>query len=157
MYYFYRFPGAENHAFILEFFTYIGDHYLGEKRPKEFIFHLLNINIPGLFCIEPGKEISHVAQSIPVSFKTILREYIQRNRLNSAVVGHVTAIWVSAVIHTCTCTCIQYMYIYCTDLGIFCLGINSHEITIFCYSFCEILGNFVMKQHVHVIYNFLPN
>ena len=96
--YVYRFAGAENHTFIFEFLTYMGEHYLGERRPKEFVFHLLSMNIPGLFAVEPSKN-DHAAQSVPVCFKTMLREYIQRNRLTNSVVGHVTAIWVSTYIY----------------------------------------------------------
>lgn len=52
------------------------------------------MNIPGLFVVEPGKETRASSQGVPVSFKTILREYIQRNKLSSSVVSHVTGIWV---------------------------------------------------------------
>ena len=100
-YYFIRFPGAENHSFILEFLTYVGDHYLSERRPKDFIFHLLSMNIPGLFVVEPGKENHAASQGVPISFKTILREYIQRNRLSTSVVSHVTAIWVCVLSLLC--------------------------------------------------------
>ena len=105
-----RFSGAENHAFIFEFFTYMGEHYLGERRPKDFVFHLLSMNIPGLFGIEPSKN-NHAAQSVPVCFKTMLRDYIQRNRLTNSVVGHVTAIWVST--YVCVCVCITNMLFVC--------------------------------------------
>lgn len=73
--------------------TYVSEHYLSEKRPKDYIFHLLSMNIPGLFVVQPGKE-SHTAQGVPISFKATLREYIQRNRLSNSVISHVTAIWV---------------------------------------------------------------
>ena len=73
-------------------------HYLGERRPKTFVYHLLSMNIPGLFAIEPSKN-DHAAQNVPVCFKSMLREYIQRNRLTKSVVGNVTAIWVSTYIY----------------------------------------------------------
>ena len=55
------------------------------------------MNIPGLFVVQSGKE-SHTAQSVPVCFKTMLRDYIQRNRLSSSVISHITAIWVSSIV-----------------------------------------------------------
>ena len=56
------------------------------------------MNIPGLFAVEPSKN-DHAAQSVSVCFKTMLREYIERNRLTNSVIGHVTAIWVSTCIY----------------------------------------------------------
>ena len=69
------------------------DTYLEERRPKEFIFHLLSMNIPGLFAVEKGS--GHESKSVPVTFQTFLKDYIQRHRLTPAVVTHVSAVWVS--------------------------------------------------------------
>ena len=96
----------------------MGEHYLGERRPKEFVFHLLSMNIPGLFAIEPSKN-NHAAQSLPVCFKTMLRDYIQRNRLTNSVVGHVTAIWVSIYVYIYIYIYI-YIYMYITNMLFVC-------------------------------------
>ncbi len=67
-----------------------------EKRPLDFIVHLLTMHLPGLFGVEPGKTpATSTALGVPKTFQTMLREHIQRNRLTQTIISHVTAIWVS--------------------------------------------------------------
>lgn len=89
----YRFGGAQNHTFVLEFLITVADSYLTERRPKEFIYHLLNMNIPGLFAVERGG--GNESKSVSITFVTFLKEYIQRHSLTSAVISHVSTVWVS--------------------------------------------------------------
>ena len=73
----------------------VAQQYVDERRPKEYIYQLLSMNIPGLFAIDAKLKDHHQALSVTLTFQTMLRDYIQRNRLNESVIGHVTAIWVS--------------------------------------------------------------
>ena len=89
-----RFSGAQNHGFILEFLIHVSDNYRDERKAKQFVLDLLGMHLNGLFGVEQLTGKDHAAQSVPITFQTFLREYIQRNHLTSAIIAHVTAIWV---------------------------------------------------------------
>ena len=54
----------------------------------------LSMRIPELFAVESSKN-DPAAQGLPLYFKTMLREYIQRNRLANSVIDYFTTKWVS--------------------------------------------------------------
>ena len=80
--------------FILEFLLSVGDHYRDDRRAKQFIFDLLSIQLSGLFNVDRASAGDHAVHSVPITFQTFLREYIQRNHLTSVIINHVTEIWV---------------------------------------------------------------
>ncbi len=69
------------------------DHYVDEKRPIDFVVHILSMHLPGLFSVDQAKPTA-AALSVPKTFRTMLREHIQRNRLTQAIISQVTAVWV---------------------------------------------------------------
>ena len=70
--------------------------------------NLLSMHIPGLFAMESVKN-DPAAQGVPLYFKTMLREYIQRNRLADLIIDYFTTKWVSIhytkLVHCCILNC----------------------------------------------------
>lgn len=73
--------------------------YLEQGRAKDFIFDLLQLDVPRLFVMESEGSSSTVqsdllATSVSDDFTNFLTDYIQRNGLREEMLRGVETIWV---------------------------------------------------------------
>ena len=61
----------------------VGDHYVQDGCPHDFILDLLCINVPKLFGLPEDTDESHpVAVEVQSEFSAFIQSYIHRNALN---------------------------------------------------------------------------
>lgn len=94
------FKDAQHHNSLLDFLKSVARCYLEQKRPKEFIMDLLELNVPDLFMMDCEGSTSTIqsdilSNSVPDEFTQFLTEYIQRNHLHQVILEDVEKIWVS--------------------------------------------------------------
>ena len=73
----YRFSGAKEHHFMLDFLKTVGHHYVTHSRPHEFIIDLLGLNVPKLFG-HPA-DTGDGASNVQTEFSSYLLDYIDSN------------------------------------------------------------------------------
>jgi hypothetical protein len=80
--------------------------YLEQKRAKDFIMDLLELNVPDLFLMDAEGSTSTVhsdilSNSVPDEFTQFLTEYIHKNSLHEAILKDVEKIWVCDLLCVC--------------------------------------------------------
>ena len=81
--YLHRMPGAHNHRFVLNFMKTVGNHYVKDGCPHDFILDLLGINVPQLFGLPKDTDKGYpVAVEVQSEFSAFIQSYIHRNALN---------------------------------------------------------------------------
>ena len=94
-----RFTDAQHHEFLLAFMRSVAACYLSQGRAKDFVLDLLQLDVPSLFVTETEGSTSTLQSGVetvcvPDEFTSFLTDYIQRNRLQEAMLREVESIWV---------------------------------------------------------------
>ena len=92
-YFSYRFSGAHDHYFILNFLQSVAQRYNETGRAKNFVLDLLAIRVSKLFAIEPGEEAA--GAEVQKNFKTFLQNFIRRNALKPPLLSNMNIIMVN--------------------------------------------------------------
>ena len=88
----YRFSGAHGHRFLFNFVKAVGDHYVKDGRPQDFIIDLLSINVPKLFGLPADTDVQgHVVQN---EFTSFVLNYILTNALKAGLLQKMSHILV---------------------------------------------------------------
>ena len=82
-----RFRGARNHYCIFEFLKSVADAYLSSGRSTQFVFGLLDLNVPKLFAVteEGNEEERKEDMDMAENFKAFLHNYIRVNALKHGI------------------------------------------------------------------------
>ena len=92
----YRFSGAHGHRFLFNFVKAVGDHYVKDGRPQDFIIDLLSINVPKLFGLPADTDVQGHAVAVEVQneFTSFVLNYILTNALKAGLLQKMSHILV---------------------------------------------------------------
>ena len=101
-----RFGDARHHFFLLGFLESVAAGYLTDKRQKEFVLDLLQLNVPKLFAVEEGADEATEKEDVEVgkNFSIFLRNFINRHALKHSILTKMTDILVCSYISYSYCT-----------------------------------------------------
>ena len=94
----YRFSGAHEHRFLLNFIKTVGDRYVKDGRPQDFIIDLLSINVPKLFGLPADTDVREhsVAVEVQNEFTSYVLNYIRINTLKAGLLQKMSRILVGS-------------------------------------------------------------
>lgn len=76
--------------FILDFFRKVAGKYRKTNRSRDFIIHVLQLNVPNIFSSTGEPDDDNVP--IETRFMEFLRDYIQRNNLRGVIIDRIQEI-----------------------------------------------------------------
>ena len=95
---------VDNLGFLLDFLKRVAEQYSRRNEAIDFVTALLKLNTPWLFSAlgEQGGSIAVNVQGVRREFALFLKQYIERNSLNKALLDKTEEIWVSqSFLHLC--------------------------------------------------------
>ena len=80
----YRFSGAHNHRFVLDFIQRVGECYATDRLSLCFVLAILGLNVPKLFNLPETTDKGYsTAVEVRSEVSTFVQNYVRRNLLRT--------------------------------------------------------------------------